>query len=98
MMSGSMNLKLTHIQFKTTPFTLKESGEKDKSEAMQVMQVLKQKLKNHFGYNSKDKKKKTTVRYEECNVTFQNRNYHQISIILLITTQCKMLKFTFIHI
>lgn len=48
---------------------------------MQVMQVLTQKLKTHFGYNSKDKKqnKKTTVRYEECNVTFQNRNYNQIS-------------------
>lgn len=34
LMGNNTNLKVTHIQFQTTPFALKERGGGDKSEAV----------------------------------------------------------------
>lgn len=77
-MGNNTNLKVTHIQFQTTPFALKERGGEDRSEAVWLMQVHWHEYKNHFRYYNSNGKKDN--RYEKYNTISQNRN-KQISII-----------------
>lgn len=68
-----MNVKVTHIQFDTTPFTLKEQGKKEK-EWGYAIEASARNLKTALDIIAKTKKKKKRqVRYEGCNVTFQNK-------------------------
>lgn len=54
-----MNVKVTHIQFDTTPFTLKEQGKKEK-EWGYAIEASARNLKTALDIIAKTKKKKKT--------------------------------------
>lgn len=72
-MWGSMNLKVTHIQFETTPFTLKEQGAK-KQGGCAIDARARTQLSKQFPHNSKGKRTtdiKDTMFLTDINTRFQ---------------------------